>query len=504
MLNVQTDHLENHTARLTVEVDAERIDKAMRQAARRLSQHAKIPGFRPGKAPYNIVLNLFGREYVLDQALETISEEIYSEALAASGVLPYAPGSLEEVSEDGRKLVFIVPKFPTVTLGDYRAIRVEAEDTEVTDEMVNEAMEELRERQAVIEPAERPAQLGDVVTMEHLEIRVLAEHEDDEDDDENDLDDVDDDDEESDDDDEKAVLLHRHDFDVVLHGDRRDLVPGFAAKIVGMSAGDKAEFELEVPADHDDGFIAGQTLRVEAHVAQVKSRMLPEWSDALAKTLSEDTFETILELRQDVRRQLTEQAEQRTRQIIAEEALAKMIEEATLSYPEEAVQEMVSELVAELENTVLRGQGLTLKDFLQISGMTEKDLRERYRNRAEMRTRSALVFNEFLRQEKVFASDADIDAEIERMSASFGETQAPVFKRYFSSAQGRWSIGTDLTTSRGIDRLVAIARGEDIPAPSEAADEQPAAAEEAAGGMDAAAPVIAPEGDAASTTAEER
>lgn len=524
MLNVQTDHLDNHTARLTVEVDAARIDKAMREAARRLSHRATIPGFRPGKAPYQIVLNMFGRAYVLEQALETISNDIYREALEASGVEPYAPGSLEDISEDGQKLVFVVPKVPTVTLGDYRAIRVEAENIEVTDEMVNKAMEELREDQAVIEPAERPAQLGDLVTMGHLQLSVLIEYEDeddeseddeeneeneekvsDEDEDDEEDDDLGDDDEKDDEDDmDELVLLHRHDFDVVLYGDERDLVPGLAAGIAGMSAGDEAEFLLEVPAEHEDTTTAGQTVRVEAHVAQVQSRTLPEWSDALAKTLSDGKFETILELRQDVRKQLVERAELQVRQNVAEQALEKMIEEATISYPEEVVQDMITELLADLESSVLRGQGLTIKDFLQISGQTEEQLRERYRARAELRAKSGLVFHEFLRQENVSASDADIDAEIERMSASFGEDQAPVLKQYLSSTQGRWSIGADLTTSRGVDLLVAIALGEDIPAPSPAPDEQPAAAEETAGETDAAVPVTAPEGEEASEMAGER
>lgn len=519
MLNVQTDHLDNHTARLTVEVDAERMDKAMRSAARRLSHRATIPGFRPGKAPYHIVLNMFGRAYVLDQALEMVGNDIYREALEASGVEPYAPGSLEDVSEDGQKLVFVVPKQPTVALGDYRAIRVEAEDVEVTDEMVNEAMEGLREDQAVIEPAERPAQLGDLVMMEHLELSVPFEAEDegDEDDEgdesdddaENEEEDSDDEEDEEDDDlddDEdtnELVLLHRHDFEVVLYGDERDMVPGLAAAIAGMSAGDEAEFALEVPADHEDETIAGKTVRVEAHVAQVKSRTLPEWNDELAKKVSDGEFETILELRQDMRKRLAEQAERQARQVVAEQALEKMIEEATINYPEEVIQDTITDLLADLENSVLRGQGLTLKDFLQITGQTEEELREQYHGRAERRTRSALVFYEFLRQEKVAVSDPDIDAEIERMSASFGEKQAPVFKQYLSSAQNRSNIENDLVTNRGVDLLVAIARGEDILAPSPAADEQPAAVEETADETDAAAPLDAPEGDEASETAEE-
>lgn len=531
MLNVQTDHLENHTARLTVEVDAERIDKAMRQVARRLSQHAKIPGFRPGKAPYNIVLNLFGREYVLDQALETISEEIYSEALAASGVLPYAPGSLEEVSEDGRKLVFVVPKVPTVTLGDYRAIRVEAEDTEVTDEMVNEAMEKLREDQAVIEPAERPAQLGDLVTMEHLQISIFVEvgDEDDEDDEDDyedddldDLDELDDDeedeededldDEDGDDDEEddehddphlhEFVIYHRHDHDTVLYGDKRDMMPGLAAEIVGMSAGDEKEFWVEMP-NRPGAPTSSQSLRVEARVGQVHSRTLPEWSDALAKQVSDGKFETILELRQDVRQKLVEEVQAEARLDVAEKVLEKMMEQATISYPEEVIEEMITGLVEDFEKTVLTEQGLTLEEFYRVSDLSEEELREQYRERAEIRARAALVFNEFLQQENLFVSADDVDAEIERMSASFGEDQAPAFKRYLSGQQGRWNIGASLTTERGLDLLVAIGLGKDIPAPSPAADEQPAAAEETAGETDAVAPVTVPEEEEASAAAGE-
>ena len=509
MLNVQTDHLENHTARLTVDVEAERIERAMRQAARRLSQRGNIPGFRPGKAPYQIVVNLFGYPYVLEQALDIIGNEIYREALEASGVEPYAPGSLEDISEDGLTMTFVVPKRPTVTLGDYRTIRVEAEAPEVTDKMVNRTMEEFREDAAVIEPAERPAQLGDALIMEHFQLSVLLNKGEDEGDegdenveaaeedsadrddvqeDDGDLDDAKDDGDDKDDYYNELALLHRHDFEVILYGDEQDLVPGLAERLVGLSAGDEAEFVLDVPAEHEDKTIAGQQVRVEAHIAAVQSRTLPEWSDALARSESDGKFETILELRQDVRRHLTEQADRQFRQRVAVQALLKIVEQATFSCPEEMIQDLISDLLAELEDSVLSHYKLTFKDYMRISGLTEDELREKYREQATRRGQQALAFGEFLRLENVTTSEAEIDAEIERMSAVFGEEQAPTFKQYLSNTQSRTKIENELVTSRGIDLLAAIALGEEVPAPSPAPVAESVAVEEAVSEADTALP----------------
>jgi trigger factor len=532
MLNVQTDHLENHTARLTVAVEAERLERAMRQAARRLSQRGNIPGFRPGKAPYQIIVSLFGRAYVLEQALDIIGNDIYREALEASGVEPYAPGSLEGISEDGLKMTFVVPKRPTVTLGDYRAVRVEAAAPEVTDKMVNDTMESIREGEAVIEPASRPARLGDALIMEHFQLSVLFEEGEEEDDegdedleageeDSADFDDVqeddgdfaddavdDEDDEDEDDEDDydydERVLLHHHDFEVILYGDERDLVPGLAGRLAGLSAGDEVEFVLDVPAGHEDETIAGQQVRVEAHVAAVQSRTLPEWSDALARSVSDGEFETILELRQDVRKSLAEQLDREFRQKVAAQALLKIVEQATFSCPEEMIQDIISDLIAELEDSVLSHYKLTTKDYLQISGLTEDELREKHRELATRRGQQTLAFAEFLRLENVTTSEAEIDAEIERMSARFGEEQAPSFRQYLSSAQGRVNIGNELVTSRGIDLLAALALGEEVPAPGLAPVAESVAAEEAVSQLAEAASPADSDAAADTKTAGER
>jgi len=516
MLNVQTEHLENHTARLTVEVDAERLEQAMRKAAKKIAQKGRIPGFRPGKAPYNIVINLYGREAVLSEALDDFGEAIYRETLDAAQIEPYAMGKLEDVQEEGRKLVFVVPKRPTTELGSYREVRIEHETPEITDEMLDEAMENLRQNQALLEPADRPAKLSDQVTFEHIAVSIVhddvdeaaddleaeleaamaeeadadavalevedVEGEDDgvEDEDLEDEIEVDDDDEDDYDDledEEEETVLHEHDFNRVLRDDKDDLFPGFSAQIVGLSQGDEKDFVLEVPQDDEfDSRIAGKRLHVELHLGQVQARTVPEWTDDLAKRISEDKIETMLELRVDTRKQMQEMAENQANQTVAMQALDKIVEGATVQYPEELVQDYISDLLMDLENNVLRQQGFTLKDYMRLTGQTMDQIRERYRDSAIKRAQRSLVMAEVVRAEKIDVSAADIDAEIDRIASQIGGEQSSQFRQFLSTPQSRMNIGTELVTSRVMDRLAAIAKGENPPLP---ADEPEATSESA-------------------------
>ncbi len=494
MVTVQTEHLDNHNARLTVEVPPERIEQAMRQAARQIARKAKIPGFRPGKAPFHIIVNMFGYEYVLSEALDSIGNEVYREALEAAEIEPYAPGSLEDVEEQGQKLVFVVPKRPTVDLGDYRAVRVEYEEPEVTDKMVADTMEILREQQAVVEDVDRPAQMGDQVVMEHFYVAALltedeiaeleneeaeaAADEDDETADETPAEDVTEDgevdsgetdaeepagDDEEDEEPEREIF-HQHDWTRVLRDDDSDLFPGFSQELVGAVAGDELEFYLDLPADYEEEELAGKRLRIEAAIKQVQSRMVPEWSDDLARRISEEEFETILELRMDVRKQLEEQAKAENDRAIAQEALDKMVEGATIHYPDEVVDDYLDDIIRDLEQNVLAQQGLELEHFLSLTGQTEEEFRAGYRDSAVQRAERALALSELVNQEQLEVNEADIEERIDEMIESMGgEERAGPFRKFFESEQSRFNISNQVATDRALDRLVAIAKGENPP-----------------------------------------
>lgn len=500
MLNIQTEHLENHTARLTVEVDEQRLERAMARAGREIAKKGRIPGFRPGKAPLSVVINLYGREYVLNEALDSLGNDVYREALEQAEIEPYAPGTLENVDQDGRTMTFVVPLRPVVELGDYRAIRVAHEVEEVTEQMVDDALENLREEQAELEPVERPAELGDRVTFDHIEIVVLkndtaqAEDEgeadeeaadeeaddaegDDEQDEQDEYDEYDEDDE---DDDAERVILHQHGWDRVLRDDERDLFPGFSAQIVGLSAGDEKVFTLDIPEDFDAEEVRGRTIRVEAVVQQVRSRVLPEWSDELAAKISGGEQETIDALKTAVRQQLEATARNLAEQKTLEEALEHLVAEATLHYPEELLQDYLSDLVDEFDRS-LRQQGLTLQDFIKITGQSEKQIREQFRPRAVERAERALALGKLVEEEELDISDEDIEAEIDAMSQALGGDQASRFKQFLMSDQSRVNIANRLATNRATGRLLAIARGENPPkGPVPQEDAQTAPAEVAA------------------------
>lgn len=537
MAEIQTEHLDNHTARLTVAVDPNRLDSAMRQAARQIAKKGRIPGFRPGKAPYDVVVRLFGREYVMSEALDKLGNDIYREVLDEAEIEPYAPGSLEDINEDdGLKLTFVVPLRPTVDLGDYRDLRLDYELEEVTDKMVDEAMENLRQNQAVVEDTDRAAQLGDQVTFGHFEVALLVDEdaESDEDGDEDEDDEAqadtpdeaeddanseseehDHDHDDSSDDDIDRVLLHQHDYEFVLREGEDDMFPGFAENIVGANKGDTVVFELDIPEDYHLEDIAGRAIRCTVDIDNVQSRTVPEWSDALASSITDGEQETILELRVEVRKQLEENARRAADQDMATRALDHVVESATIKFPEELVNDYTDDLLAELDrNLQSQGSGLRLDDFMRITGRSEDDMRAEYRDRAIERAKRSLVLGQLVSDEQIDVDSAAIDNEINTMAESLAGGRADsvtAFKSFLMTPESRLNISSRMLTDRAIERLVAIAKGEnpEIGMPPTPAAEADAAADDTAEaddettGTDAPVDDTAPESDVLPAEASE-
>ncbi len=488
-MDIQTEHLDNHTTRLTVELDPERLERAMRQAARRISKQARIPGFRPGKAPMNIVINMYGHGYVLNEALESLGNDVYREALVEADIQPYAPGSLEDIQDEGRTLVFTVPRFPTIELNDYREIRLPFEVDEITDEMVDAAMEELRQQKALVEDVDRPAQMDDQVMLLHIEVVDLTPDEAEDDEIAAEAAEADDEADAADgEDDDRHIIFHQHDLEHMLTDDEDDdLFPGFSEQIVGLSAGDDAVFTLDIPADYDFKDIAGRTIECEVTVGQVQSRTVPEWTDDLARKVGEQAgedmleIESLLDLRMDVRRWLEEDARNQAENELAIEALEELVERADISFPEEAIQENLDDIVREVKSN-LSQQGLRLDDYLTIVGKTENDLRDEYRDNAIQRAERNLALGELIVAEKLDISEEDIEARIDELSTLLGgEEQAGQFRQYLAMPESRRNIANRLLTDRALERLTAIAKDEAPPLPADDDEE-----EDASGTADAA------------------
>ncbi len=503
-MNVQVEHLEKHLARITVLVDPADTTAAKQKAAKRLAQKVRLPGFRPGKAPYNVIARMMGEAAILEEAMEDIGNAIYSKALEESQIEPVAPGSFEEFKEeDGQlKLVFTVPKMPEVELKDYRSQRFDLEIEEVTDETVNNALETIRENLAVVEEVDRPAKLGDELeldlTVNFWHDNEAHEHDgededdlddeddelDDEDEDEDDeLDDEDDDDldedddelddddeDELDDDDEDEEHAHQHAHTLIddenakvvvrEEGSDKDLFPGFSAHLIGLSKGEEKVFQLELPEDYPDETLAGQTVDVDLSVKAVRSRTLPAMNDMLAQNATNGEIDNLLDLRVKVRKDLEEAARQMAEDKVFNTAFEAITASADIHYPDVLVEEAIDDMMRDLDQRLQQNANVGLKDYLRIARISEQDLRERYREEAVKRVTRALIMREMVKAEQLDVDDAAIDKHVDKLSSQFGE-QAELYRNLCAAPQNRAGLANELVTQRLIKRVVDIVTGKE-------------------------------------------
>ncbi len=458
-MTTQIEHLDNHTARLTVEVAADKVQQAMQNAARRIARQVNIPGFRKGKAPYNIVLKYVGPQAVLDEAIEELGNEVYRGALDGSGIEPYAPGNLEHMETDpSMKLTFVVAKQPEVDLGNYRELRLPYEPKEVEDSAVTDAIKRFQEQRAVVEPAARPAQMGDVLKAKISSEVVHPASE-----------------SESQEEHKEPYINDEYDNLLLTDEKERDLVPGFSANLVGLSAGESKTFTVVVPEDAEQ--LANHPIHFTVEVLEVKSRTLPVLNDDFAKTVTNNEIENLLDLRIKVRKDLQDELTRATEADYAEKLLEMLTEQATVKYPEAMVEDYIKDILQDLDQS-LRNRGLSLADYMRVQNKDEAALKAEYRETAIKRLKRTTVLSDLVKREQFKVSDEEIDTQIETMSARFGD-QVETFRKMLNRPENRRSIAADLVVTRATKRLAEIGKGENPPLPppeSALAAEAPAAA----------------------------
>ncbi|MFA9402103.1 MAG: trigger factor [Anaerolineales bacterium] len=433
-MKIERQDLENRQTELQIEVASDQLQTAMQAAARRLSRGTKIPGFRPGKAPYEVIVGKFGEDVIFEEALEHLGQEIYRDALEEEKIEPYAPGSLEEViREDPLKLRYIVPLAPEVDLGAYREIRIPFEDAEVTDEAFEEAIEEIRQRQALIEPVDRPAEESDLVIID-LSGELLDPE-----------------------DEEDAQLLDMKDISVLVDPDTDVPTPGVMEHLLGLAAGDEKSYEYTFPDDNPNEDLRKRAAKFQIKCLEVKSRFIPEWSDEMAQNLGE--FESLLDLRVKLRENLQKQAEMEAENQYRDEIMQKIVEGASVEYPPVVLQEETENLLQDLRMR-LGNQNLALEDYLKIEGKTEENLREELEPEAIERIMRGLVLGKIVEVEELKVEDDEIDAEIKRLVEPLGAEADKRLLEAFESPAGRQRIAMDVLTDKAIRRIIAIAKGE--------------------------------------------
>lgn len=441
-MKITTEHLENHQLRLSIELDEEQTQQAMRRAARQIARQVDIPGFRKGKAPYELVVQRYGEDTVRQEAAEAVIEEVYREALEQEEIIPYDAGVLDDHTLDPIAFTFTVPLQPTVDLGDYRDYRLKPRKVKVHKKEVQEALEEIREQNVILEPVERPAALGDQVVV-NLAARSARGEE----------------------------FLQADEARIVLDAESTDPAPGFDKAVVGMEAGEERTFTLTLPDDFSREDLRGQEAAFTVEVVEVYERTLPKLDDDLARTVG--NFDSLAELKDQVQTQLEQKAQREAEEEYANQVLTAIQEQAQVAYPPAMLEEKVDEMVEDVEQVVQQKAHLSLEDYLRIQNKPMEELREELEPQAATQLKRSLILGQVVQQEGLEVDEEEVGAQIEDISASWG-ARAEEARSALSSDAGRRELINRLLTTKAVERLVAIAKGE---AP-ELASTEPAPAEE--------------------------
>ncbi len=446
-LQIEQHETEERELKMTVHVEEKRVQEAMRSRARTLARQLRIPGFRPGKAPYNVVVRWVGKEALRGEAIDALTEHVYREAIDQVDAAPIAPGSLDNIDVEPLVLHFTIPLEPQVELGDYRSVRVDPPAVEVTDDEVNEALETIQEKHVLLEPANRPAQQGDVIIAD---LNVTR---------------------------QENVLLDRENAELLLDPEKLYRDTPFVDNVVGLSAGEEKSFVLSSryePSDEDEDGDGDEdqddsdpiTYHIKVH--EVKSRYVPPLNDHLAQ---EEEYESLLAMRLDVRTKLSQDAQRRADAEYTNQVFDKIAAGAQVVYPPAAVEQEIDSMIADMERRFSQ-QGWKLDDYLGMQGKTGDTLRQEMRSEAVTRVTRSQVTLALIRAEKLSLEDVDLDQRIDERLGDMGDLDQEVadqLRTIYASGQGRMLIANDLLMEKFNQRLMLIGQGEapELPEPSD-------------------------------------
>ena len=401
-MKIETFDRDDHQKLITAETDMETLEQFKHQAARKISAQAKISGFRPGKAPYEVVSRMYGEEAIKKEALALLIEYVYPQAIKDSGINPYGPGQLEDMPQgEPPKFSFIVPLVPEVSLGDYHSIRADYTPPVIGDEQVDDVIRRLQRSTAIATPVERPAAEGDRIDLKLAGSLKQA------------------------DEGMDTQLIPETDRQMIA-GDPRDFTdeignewpfPGFSANLIGLSAGDERTLEYVFPDDGSSDDLVGKegvfTLKVE-RVHQLETHPL---DDEFAQSLG--PYETYEKLRQGIQQDMQADRLTKYNNNFIDAIVDQMIAGATVKYPPVALEQEIELTLTRFEERLKRDQ-MDLDTYLKTRELTrEQFIEQETKQVAEQSLKRNLVLEQFSVLEKI-----QISNEEAQMILNLTQTQA--------------------------------------------------------------------------------
>ena len=389
-MSLQVEKLEKNMAKLTIEVSAEDLDKAMQNAYQKQKGKISIPGFRKGKAPRKMIEQMYGKGIFLEDAANALIPEHYSKALDECELEIVSQPEIDVVqAEPGKAFIFTaeVAVKPEVTLGEFKGLEVPKTETGVTEEEVEEEIKkELEKNSRTVAVEDRAAAKDDTVTIDFEGF-------------------VD------------GVAFEGgkgSDYPLVLGSNT--FIPGFEDQLVGANAGDHVEVKVTFPAEYQAAELAGKDAVFQCDVKKIETKEVPELDDDFAKDVSE--FDTVAEYREDVKKNLTEKKEKEALQAKEDAAVEKAVENAQMDIPEAMINTQARQMLDDFARR-MQSQGLSMEQYFQFTGQTADKMLEDMKPQALKRIQTRLVLEKIAETENIQPSEEEVDAEIAKMAEAY-------------------------------------------------------------------------------------
>lgn len=389
-MSVQVEKLEKNMAKLTVEVPAEDVEKAIQGAYQKTKKSINIPGFRKGKAPRQLIEKMYGKEVFYSDAVDAMLPKAYSDAVEECGeeIVSYPKIDVVQI-ESGKPFIFTaeVAVKPAVTLGEYKGIQVEKAPIEVTDEEIEAQVNKEREANSrTVTVEDRAVQKGDIATIDF------------------------------------EGFVDGVAFDGGK-GENYDLeigsntfIPGFEDQLVGAEIGKELDVKVTFPEEYGAKELAGKEAVFKCKVNGIKVKELPEADDEFAQEVSE--FDTLDEYKADIKAKLLKDKEDEAKRAKEDAVIGKIVENATMDIPDAMVEYQTQQMLDDFGRR-MQSQGLSLEQYFQFTGMTEADYKEQMKPRALQNIQSRLVLEAVAEAEKLEATEEDLEKEYAKMAEQY-------------------------------------------------------------------------------------
>ena len=389
-MSLQVEKMEKNMAKLTIEVSAEDLEKAMQSAYQKAKGRITLPGFRKGKAPRKMIEQMYGKGIFLEDAVNALIPEHYSKALSECELEIVSQPQIDVTQmEPGKALIFTaeVAVKPEVTLGEYKGVEVPKAEIEVTEEEIEAAIKREQEKNSrTITVEDRAAEEGDIVTIDFEGF-------------------VDGEAFEGGKGEAYPLTLGSHTF-----------IPGFEEQLVGAKTGDHVEVNVTFPEEYQAKELAGKAAVFQCDVKKIEAKELPELNDDFAKDVSE--FDTLAEYKEDVKKNLTESKEKEALRAKEDAAIEKIIENAEMEIPEAMLDTQCRQMMDDFGRR-MQSQGLSMEQYFQFTGQTAEKMMEDMKPQALKRIQTRLVLEKIVEVENIQPTEEEVNEEISKMAAMY-------------------------------------------------------------------------------------